>query len=347
MKKRKSEISYMNIFFCMGVILIHVLSDAVTELPRDSVPYMYIYNIWRMLTCAVPGFIFLSGLKLSLKPITDYKKFYLRRVTSVLIPYLVWVPVYYYFSWKWHYYPEIGVRDFFVRLADGTSTAHFYFIIVILQFYIMMPLWQLITRKLPALPVLAVCAVITGWSQAWLPVIVENHGLTLPLTNDRLFINYLLAWSCGCYCGAYYERVSAAVKKLRYLIYVIFIALAVADLTFVHYVNTTGEIYLQLYYVNSAYAIAAIFAVMAVMIRLSEGHSMGGFAALVDKSSYYIYLVHLLVLMFMREVVKNHFADMGVLHKTAVYFAAVYGISVFVSVMYTVIKDRVKKIVHE
>lgn len=342
MKKRKPEISYMNIFFCMGVILIHVLSDAVTALPHDTVIYMIVYNVWRMLSCAVPGFIFLSGLKLSLKPITDYKRFYLRRVTSVLIPYLVWMPVYYYFSWKWHYYPEIGVKDFFVKLIDGTSTAHFYFIIVILQFYIMMPLWQLITRKLPALPVLIVCAVITGWSQAWLPVIVENHGITLPLTNDRLFINYLLSWACGCYCGAYYDRVSAFVKKLRYLIYAVFLILTAADLSFVHYINTTGEIYLQLYYVNSAYAIAAIFAVMAIMTRISERVSMDGFISLLDQSSYYIYLVHLLVLMAAREVINNHFPAMGALNRTAVYFVAVYSISIFVSVMYTAVKDRKK-----
>ncbi|MDO5396708.1 MAG: acyltransferase [bacterium] len=342
MKKRKSEISYMNVFFCMGVILIHVLSDAVTDLPHDAAAYTVIYNVWRMLTCAVPGFIFLSGLKLSLKPITDYKRFYLRRVTSVLIPYLIWMPIYYYFSWKWHYYPEIGVKDFFIKLADGTSTAHFYFIIVILQFYIMMPLWQLITKKLPALPVLIVCAVITCWSQAWLPVIAENNGITLPVTNDRLFINYLLAWACGCYCGAYYDKAAAMVKKLRYLIYAVFLILAAADLSFVHYVNKTGEIYLQLYYVNSAYAIAAIFAVMAVMIRLSERIGMGSCAALLDRSSYYIYLVHLLVLMAAREVVNNNFAEMGVLNRTAVYFVSVYGVSIFASVIYTAAKDKVK-----
>ena len=342
MKKRKSEISYMNIFFCMGVILIHVLSDAVNNLPRDAVSYMPIYNIWRMLSCAVPGFIFLSGLKLSLKTITNYKRFYLRRVTSVLIPYLIWMPVYYYFSWKWHYYPESGVKDFFIRLADGTSTAHFYFIIVILQFYIMMPLWQLITKKLPALPVLIACAIITGWSQAWLPVIVENHGLTLPLTNDRLFTNYLLSWACGCYCGAYYDKVSRGVFKLRYLIYALFLILAIADLRFVHYVNATGEIYLQLYYVNSAYAIAAVFAVMAVMTRISEKVRMGRFILALDRSSYYIYLVHLLVLMAAREVLNNYFAEMGVLHRTAVYFVSVYGISIFVSVMYTGIKNLIK-----
>lgn len=333
----------MNILFCMGVILIHVLSDAVTGLPRDAAAYRLVYNTWRLLTCAVPGFIFLSGLKLSLRPITDYKRFYMRRVTSVLIPYLIWMPVYYFFSWKLHYYPEIGVKDFFIKLADGTSTAHFYFIIVILQFYLMMPLWQLIVRKLHPIPVLIVCAVITGWSQAWLPVITENNGITLPLTNDRLFTNYLLAWACGCFCGAYYDIVSRQVYRFRYLIYAVFVLLAAADLKFVHYVNTTGEIYLQLYYVNSAYAIAAIFALMALMIGIAKKKSAGGFIALLDRSSYYIYLVHLLVLMLARELVSRVFPESGVLYRTAVYFAAVYGISIAVSMLYTEAKENMKK----
>ena len=343
MNKRKSEISYMNILFCMGVILIHVLSDAVTGLPRDAAVYGLVYNTWRLLTCAVPGFIFLSGLKLSLRPISDYKRFYLRRVTSVLIPYLIWMPIYYYFSYKLHYYTEIGIKDFFVKLADGTSTAHFYFIIVILQFYIMMPLWQLITRKLHPIPVLIICAVITGWSQAWLPVIVENNGIALPLTNDRLFTNYLLAWACGCFCGTYYDRVSYQVYRFRYLIYAVFVLLAAVDLKFVHYVNTSGEIYLQLYYVNSVYAIAAIFALMALMISAAKRISAVGFISLLDRSSYYIYLVHLLVLMLAREFMSRLFPGTGVLGRTAVYFVAVYGISIAVSMLYTKIKEQMKK----
>lgn len=332
----------MNILFCMGVIMIHVLSDAVNNMRHDSFIYNAIYVVWRMLSAAVPGFIFLSGLKLSLKPITDYKKFYLRRVTSVLIPYLIWMPIYYYFSWKLNYYTEIGVKDFFIKLADGTSTAHFYFIIVILQFYIMMPLWQLITKKLPPVQVIIACALITFWSQAWLPVLAENNGWNMVLTNDRLFTNYLLAWACGCYCGAYYKKATKNIKRFRVLFYAAFVIMTIIDQMFVHYVNRTGEIYLQLYYVNSIYVMSAIFALMAFMLRFEKKHIMGKFTALLDRSSYYIYLVHLLVLMFAREFMDRYFPSAGVLNRTAVYFVLVYAVSVAVSAAYTVIKGKIK-----
>lgn len=339
-KERKSAVSYMNILFCMGVILIHVLSDAINRMHHDSIIYNIIYVVWRMLSAAVPGFIFLSGLKLSLKPITDYRKFYLRRVTSVLIPYLVWMPIYYLFSWKLNYYTEVGVKDFFVRLVDGTSTAHFYFIIVILQFYLMMPLWQLITRKLPPVLVIGVCALITFWSQAWLPVLAENNGWNMPLTNDRLFTNYLLAWSCGCYCGVYYEKAAKNVKRFRILFYAAFVIMTIADQVFVHYVNRTGEIYLQLYYVNSIYAITAIFALMAFMLTVEKKYSMGSFIMLLDRSSYYIYLVHLLVLMLARHFMDVVFPAVGVTYRTAVYFISVYSVSIVLSMGYTLLKNK-------
>ena len=340
MKKRKSEISYMNILLFMGVIMIHVLSESVQQLPRDSAVYYLAFAFWRILLCAVPGFIFLSGLKLSLKPITDWKRFYLRRFTAVVIPYLIWMPIYYYFSCKLHYYSEIGVRDFFIKLIDGTSTAHFYFIIVIIQFYLLMPLWQLLTRRVHPIILLVLSAVLTGWSQAWIPVIVENNGLKLPLTNDRMITNYMLPWIAGCLCGASYDRVRAALMKVRFGVYAVCIVLAAADICFVNYINRTGLIYLQMYYVNMAYCITAIFALLAVFIRLTEHHEPGRFLMRLDKSSYYVYLVHLLVLMLAKYALDIYFPSMGVLRRFAVFIPVVYVIPIAACMLYTWIKER-------
>ena len=337
--KRKYEISYMNILLCMAVIMIHVISGAVAALPRDTVVYYAFFVLWRLLLCAVPGFIFLSGLKLSLRPVTDWRRFYTRRFTSVIIPYLIWMPIYYIASWRMHIY-SIGIKDFITKLFDGTGTAHFYFIIVIVQFYLLMPLWQLLTRKVHPVILLAAAAWITCWSQAWLPVLVEDHGLVLPLTNDRLFINYLLPWIAGCICGAGYDKISTLVHRLRYLLYIIAAALAAWTILFADYVNRTGLIYLQLHYVNLAYCMAAIFALWGLFLGVSKKHEPSSFLKLLDKSSYYIYLTHLLVLMAARYFIETHFPSMGILHQTAIYLPVTYIIPTAACMAYTAWKQR-------
>ena len=64
--KKKTELSFLNVFFCALVILIHVLSAPVTQLEKQSVQYALVFFPWRLSAFVVQGFIFLAGLKMAL-----------------------------------------------------------------------------------------------------------------------------------------------------------------------------------------------------------------------------------------------------------------------------------------
>jgi membrane-bound acyltransferase YfiQ involved in biofilm formation len=337
MNKRKFEISYINILLCLGVIAIHVLSEPINMLERTSASFVLSFIPWRMLTCAVPGFIFLSGLKLSLKPVKNWGKFYWRRFTSVIVAYLIWMPVYYFFSYKLGYYESVGLKHFFTVLFDGTSTAHFYFIVVIVQFYLLHPLWQALTR-LPAIPVLVIAFFVTAYSQIWLPVVFDNNGIVPFLTNDRLLTNYLLYYILGCYIGRNYDKFINTLHRFRILVYVPFICLAVTDLFFSYRVFAYREINLWIYYVNMAYCSFAILSLLAMCGAVAKKYSPSGFVVCLDKASYYIYLTHLLVLMIAKYVL-DVVGVVGVLDRLPFIGAATYAIPVALCMGYVKLRS--------
>ena len=96
-QKRLSELSYMNLFYCVLVVFIHVSSEPVTTLERSSLQYFAVMIPWRLSAFVVQGFIFLSGVKLflNMREPFDTVAFWCKRVKSIILPYILWVLIYY------------------------------------------------------------------------------------------------------------------------------------------------------------------------------------------------------------------------------------------------------------
>ena len=110
MQKRKSEITLFSLLMCVLVIFIHVTSWTLTAMDKTSVKYLCLLFPWRLSAFVVQGFVFLSGVRLFLskKPVA-YGKFLVGRVRRIVLPYLVWVAVYYayfidlgWYRFSWH-----------------------------------------------------------------------------------------------------------------------------------------------------------------------------------------------------------------------------------------------------
>ena len=95
-KKRLTEISCMNILFCLLVIWIHVNSEPIGALDRTGILWNVLFFLWKGSAFVVQGFIFLSAFKLFLKdkPM-QYGKFYLGRIKQIILPYILCAAVYY------------------------------------------------------------------------------------------------------------------------------------------------------------------------------------------------------------------------------------------------------------
>ncbi|MBQ8696424.1 MAG: acyltransferase family protein, partial [Clostridia bacterium] len=90
--KRKNEISYLNILFCIIVIFIHACSEPMQQYQLNSLPYYLTLSLYRLSSFVVQGFIFLSGVKLflNLKEPYDYVGAWLNQFKRIVLPYVLW-----------------------------------------------------------------------------------------------------------------------------------------------------------------------------------------------------------------------------------------------------------------
>ena len=132
----------MRIFCILAVILIHS-STRILEITHFDVKNLQITLLLNQLSrYAVPVFFAISGFVLELsfiknKNLVDYYK---KRVSRLLLPYLVWSGVYYFFIYTKH------SSSFLQALTDGSSSYQLYFIPALLLFYLLFPLLHALVR---------------------------------------------------------------------------------------------------------------------------------------------------------------------------------------------------------
>jgi peptidoglycan/LPS O-acetylase OafA/YrhL len=157
---------------------------------------------------------------------SDLKRFYWRRFVSVGIPYLCWTLIYFFWGFRDTVYTSAGPA--LAHLADLLWHGYYqlYFLLVIMQFYLVFPLliaflrW---TRRhhglVLAAAVLAQLAITSLTQLQWLPSLMQRYsqpdGLSYPL--------YLIG---GCIVALHFEQVDAWVRSHARLIFSLTVAAA-------------------------------------------------------------------------------------------------------------------------
>ena len=130
-RRRKKDIVFLNILFCFLVIFIHISSEVVVEMPRDTLFFKTVFCTQRLSSFVVQGFLLLSGVKLFLNKgdRINYFKFYKGRLLRVVLPYVIWVFIYYCYFCKENYF-VFSFEELGHFIINGDLSAHFYFIII-------------------------------------------------------------------------------------------------------------------------------------------------------------------------------------------------------------------------
>lgn len=290
---RRSELNYSAGVLCLAVCLLHVLSVGVTELDHRSWQYALVFWPWKLCGCVVPAFLMLGGLKVGLNPPKDYLGYLKRRCRRVVLPYLLAFAVYYII------YVFVGLRVFSVKsalisLLLGSLSFQFYYVILTLQFYLLLPLWRRLLDRFPLWAVLP-CALLLSMFWRNMPDLLKRYGIVFPY-NDRLFPTCLVFWVVGLYLGKYYERLSEELRRSEILWCTGLTALLSAGIT---YYAARGNIYLSTNETIQAMGhISACLWLLGMTLRLAERGPAWLQKALawVGAGSYQIYLWHALFL---------------------------------------------------
>lgn len=217
MKQEKhEELNYFNAISCLAVILIHVLSYSVVALQKQSWQFAAVFFPWQIAAYVVPAFLFCGAVKLSFQinenKLPSWPVYMKRRIQKVYLPYVV-ATVVYFLVFGIFARLELSLKQLLHYLLVGDVSAPLYYIIVVMQFYLLLPLWKWLVQKIPASIALPAAAMIYMLMPQEASAVTQI-GVAFRYT-DRVFPTYLVFWVLGLYVGKHYESVSDALNGHR------------------------------------------------------------------------------------------------------------------------------------
>ena len=345
LKERKIEISFVNVLLCLLVIFIHVSSEPVTGLDKLSVQFAVVSVPWKLSAFVVQGFIFLSGMKLFMSNTEsiNYGRYYWTRIKTIVLPYILWVVIYYLYFISRGYFGFDAVK-LIKCIFLGNLVSHFYFIIIIVQFYALMPLWMRLIKNIHPVIVLLGGVMITVLFGKYFTTFINffNSEYFFPY-NDRIFTTYVFYWLAGCLAGKYYTEFKNMIRKNSAFISLAFIIIACFNAVF-SWIDLSGRG--NIYWLEDLHTLYCIFAIMFVFmlgINYSEGKKPYlGLLKAVDNVTYPIYLCHILIIM----VLNTYLTEFGVYSigkRYIIRIFIVYTAAVGLCLCWGKLKNRIRK----
>lgn len=220
-KLHLNELWLVRAFAILGVLTVHATSFATLEM-KDYDSFI-IYNALNIfMKFGTTTFIFLSSFVLFLnyfdRPMTKtlLQTFYKRRLSLIIVPYLLFSAIYYTVVLMTHYSGEsIGevMTDFSVKLLTGNAYAHLYFIFISVQFYLLFPFVMLTLKRWP---VLIKWTIPIGIAVQW-GFRILNDYIQIPYDGSWSF-SYFSYYMLGAWIGIKYPKIKKwfEVSKEKY-----------------------------------------------------------------------------------------------------------------------------------
>lgn len=162
MEKRKhiQELYYIRAIAALGILIIHATGVfAVYSELNSKAMYLGIFAN-QFFRFGSPIFMMISGLVLfynyrSMEEF-DPKGFYKKKFLYIIIPYIIWSIIY--FLYKEYYggipFTPNRIRILLREILNGNAFPHLYFMTLILQFYIILPLFiKFLTKPMKENPI--------------------------------------------------------------------------------------------------------------------------------------------------------------------------------------------------
>ncbi len=315
MQGRVTAVEYIRGAAMLGVVGIHTGAYSLSGTEVNVHLFALLEIVSRF---SVPIFFFVSafGLFRQYPPGTPlgYGAFYRRRALTVLVPYLAWSLLYMWFysytTGEAHIWEPPFIYEF---LLFGLASYQLYFLVILVWFYALMPLWRAAVPALAARPLpwlgalLAAQVAFNYWSCNVLAAGAEDYYLNLALKHRLSYwvLHYVFVFLLGAVCAVRLDEFRAFAARSRREINVFF-ALALAVMLGRYYwllgagyeleraVNTLQQLSPE----GVVYTLAACLFLFAVFDRPLPT-AVSSSLALLSCHSYAVYLVHPLVMYFL------------------------------------------------
>ncbi|HWR40684.1 MAG TPA: acyltransferase [Patescibacteria group bacterium] len=250
--RRIPALNYLRGLAMLGVIGIHTGAYSLSN-PHVNLSLFALLEI--VTRFCVPIFFFISAFGLflnhNLKEDYSYLRFMSRRAQTVLWPYLAWS-----FMYMVHYTWFYGDRSIWSRdilpnyFFFGFASYQLYFLVILLWFYLLFPLWRRIIQAILNKPVVPLTALLilqilfNYYSSYHFKIRFDSALLNTWLDNrmSYLCLHYVFIFLLGAVCAARYQDFLAVLNRYRQSIGWFF-ALTLAGMlaAYYHYVTAPGS----------------------------------------------------------------------------------------------------------
>ena len=178
MNKKEDYWQIIRGFCIVAVILIHCPNALNTDYYGSVERFIWLI-IRSVVNFPVPVFFFISGFFVKYNEKTGLKKYYISRLSRLLVPYILWSILYIIASITVNK-KTYNIQDIIVTFVSGKAATPFYYIIVLVQLVILSPYLINLIRKNSRLVYIAYA----------LPVIM------LGVTYYNGIFNRIVPWYC-------------------------------------------------------------------------------------------------------------------------------------------------------
>ena len=332
-KPRLAAIEYIRGIAMLGVIGIHV-GSVYSEIPAANIHMVALLEI--MTRFSVPIFFFISAFglfyNLDLQEKFHYGHFLRRRFRAVLIPYLTWSFFYLLLDSTVHHtaFPD-GITLLYI-LFFGTAKYHIYFLVILLWFYVFMPLWIGLIRHLgkSSLALLFCLQLAFNYASS---TILWNVQPENPLFNELLtyrlnywVLHYLFIFVLGGWLATHFTDFQDFLQRQYHKI-ALFFFLSMATMLFSYYqpllqqgitAMEAAEGAHQLTPIGGIYTVAASVFFFALFSRPC-GTTMQRLLSFLGGHSHFIYLGHPVAIHLLTAVLQRLGIPLDVPDTAALY----------------------------
>jgi len=288
-KTRLSDFDFLRFVATLAVITIHITAGYVTASNTA-------YTLNQVVRFAVPMFIVLSGYLLyySSNKKQSLLSFLKKRLKKIVIPFLVWTLIYLLYSYR-HKMAMLTIKLFtslFLQgLVIGKGTPHLYFVVIIIQMYILYPLLEKGFERSYDRLLLSISFFITFYFQLGIYLFRWYIYILPKISNYTLmFPTWLFFFVFGMYAAKKQEKLEATLKKFPIwlgLAWLISFIILMTDSKLSNTYGGSAKPTIILYCITSFF----FFDAVAVNLKIKNKY-----VTWLSEQSFFIYLAHILVL---------------------------------------------------
>lgn len=304
MKGRYAELDLVRAVSIIAVVMIHAASFYPWFNKSFSWSGYYVYH--QVTSFAVPAFILLSGLLLTLggdNKKFSYASFLKGRFLYIFIPYCVWSAAYFAYRWS-EINPTVIANDFFT----GRAYFHLYFVVIIIQLYILSPIFIWASKQVRGEYILAafIAQIVT------LKIIAASSPWLYAKLGATLFANWIFVFYVGCAIGSNYEKFKALTERYIGAIIGVLAAISVYKIGMFYYMTQYSKkahfwTYAQVQSLeNIPYTVGTVALLIFMGQRIKNQIYLSSIKT-VAVNSFGIYLCH----MFFLRILKTPFESYG------------------------------------